>query len=108
MIFKEAESCRARPATSFPGSLSTPVRCTFDASSKTPGGTSLNQILAKGDADLASLLEMMLSWVIGKVGFSADISQFYNSILLDEEHWPYEQIVWYDGLDSKTKLRHGK
>ena len=89
------------------GSLSTPARCTFDASSKTPGGTSLNQILAKGDADLASLLEMMLSWVIGKVGFSADISQFYNSILLDEEHWPYQQIVWYDGLDSKTKLRHG-
>ena len=29
------------------GSLSTPARCTFDASSKTPGGTSLNQLLAK-------------------------------------------------------------
>ena len=89
------------------GSMSTPARSTFDASSKTPGGTSLNQILAKGDADLASLLEMMLSWVIGKIGFSADISQFYNSILLDEEHWPYQQIVWYDDLDSKSELRHG-
>ena len=89
------------------GSLSTPARCTFDASSKTPGGTSLNQILAKGDADLASLLEMMLSWVIGQVGFSSDISQFYNSILLDEDHWPNQQIVWYDGLDSNAKLRQG-
>ena len=58
--------------------MSTPARSTFDASSKTPGGTSLNQILAKGDADLASLLEMMLSWVIGKIGFSADISQIYK------------------------------
>ena len=83
MIFKEAESCRARPATSFPG------------------------MFLSRRVVLASLLEMMLSWVIGKVGFSADISQFYNSILLDEEHWPYQQIVWYDGLDSKTKLRHG-
>ena len=89
------------------GSLSTPARCTFDASSKTPGGTSLNQLLAKGDADLACLLEMMLSWVIGRVGFTADISQFYNSILLDEDHWPYQQIVWYDGMDSNSKLRQG-
>lgn len=40
-------------------------------------------------------------------GFSSDISQFYNSILLDEDHWPYQQIVWYDGLDSNTKLRQG-
>ena len=67
----------------------------------------MNQLLAKGDADLASLLEMMLSWVIGRVGFTADISQFYNSILLDEDHWPYQQIVWYDGVDNNSKLRQG-
>ena len=47
------------------GSLSTPARPVFDGSSKTPNGTSLNEIIAKGNADLASLLEMVLSWVIG-------------------------------------------
>ena len=33
------------------GSLTTPSRCVFDASSRTPGGSSLNEILAKGNAD---------------------------------------------------------
>ena len=89
------------------GSISTPARCIFDASSRTPGGASLNQILAKGDADLAHLMEMMVSWVIGPVAYCADISQFYNSILLDEDHWPFQQMVWYDGLDVKEELRHG-
>ena len=63
------------------GSTSTPCRCVFDGSSRTPGGTSLNEILAKGNADLASLLEMVLAWVIGPIACCSDISQFYNSVL---------------------------
>ena len=81
------------------GSSSTPLRPVFDGSSKTPGGTSLNEILAKGKADLASLLEMVLAWVIGPIAVCSDISQFYNSILLDEKHWQYQQVVWFDDSD---------
>ena len=89
------------------GSLSTPARPVMDASSRTPGGKSLNEILAKGNADLANLVGMLLSWVIGPVGFCSDISQFYNSILLNENDWQYQQILWYDDLDTSKKLRHG-
>ena len=81
------------------GSSSTPLRPVFDGSSKTPGGTSLNEILSKGNADLASLLEMVLAWVIGPIAVCSDISQFYNSILLDEKHWQYQQVVWFDDSD---------
>ena len=46
-------------------SLSTPARPTCNASSKTPTGFSLNDILAKGSADLVSLVSMLLDWLIG-------------------------------------------
>ena len=87
--------------------MSTPARCIFDASSRTPGGASLNQILAKGNATLVNFMEMMVSWVIGSVAYCADTSQFYNSILLDADHWPFQQMVWYDGLDVNREQRHG-
>ena len=89
------------------GSTSTPCRCVFDGSSRTPGGTSLNEILAKGNADLASLLEMVLAWVIGPVACCSDISQFYNSVLLDDKHWPYQQVIWFNNLDTTSKLHRG-
>ena len=62
----------------------------------------MNEILAKRNAKLANLVEMMMSWVIGPVAYCADISQLYNSIQLDEKHWAYQQIVWFDGLDSQS------
>ena len=89
------------------GSLSTPARPTFDASSKTPGGISLNDILAKGDADLVDLVDMVLEWLIGPDAVTGDISQFYNNVLLEEEHWPYQQVVWYPDMDPSNPLERG-
>ena len=88
-------------------SLSTPARPTFDASSKTPTGFSLNDILAKGSADLVSLVSMLLDWLIGPSALVGDISQFYNTVLLEEDHWKYQQVVWFDNLDPETTLRRG-
>ena len=34
----------------------------FDASSKTPGGESLNNLLAKGTPEMVRLIDMMLDW----------------------------------------------
>ena len=64
------------------GSLSTPARPVFDASSKTPGGESLKDILAKGQPDLVRLLDMVLAWRMGPSALTGDIRQFYNSIML--------------------------
>ena len=55
-------------------SLSTPARPTFDASSRTSGGFSLNDILAKGNANLVNLVSMVLDWVIGPSALTGDIS----------------------------------
>ena len=89
---KELESLNSESSYFIPwdvafksGSMTTLSHCVFDASSRSPGGSSLNEILAKGIADLANLVEMMLSWVIGPVAYCADISHFYNSIQLDEK-----------------------
>ena len=89
------------------GYLSTPARPTFDASSKTPGGVSLNDILAKGTADLVNLVEMVLDWLIGPCAISGDISQFYNTILLAVEHWMYQKVVWYQNMDPTNPLMLG-
>ena len=69
-------------------SLSTPCRPEFDASSRTPrGGSSLNDILVKGVADLVRLLNMRLDWTMGRSAVTGDISQAYNAIKLQEYHW---------------------
>ena len=66
-------------------SLSTPARPVFDASATTPGGTSLNQILAKGNADLVKLWSMMADWTMGPLALTGDVSQAYNSIKMLHE-----------------------
>ena len=88
-------------------SLSTPARPTFDASSKTSTGSSLNDILAKGSADLVNLVSMVLDWLVGPSAVCGDISQFYNTFLLEEQHWKYQQVVWFDNLDPTKPLKRG-
>ena len=88
-------------------SLSTPARPTFDASSKTSGGYSLNDCLAKGDASLIDLVSMVLNWLIGSHAVAGDISQFYNTVELDESHWKYQKVVWYKAMDKLSELEKG-
>ena len=49
----------------FKESLSTPIRTTFDASSQTSSGLSLNDCLAKGTPNLVQLLALVLDWMMG-------------------------------------------
>ena len=86
-------------------SLSTPARPVFDGSARTPGGTSLNEILAKGITTLARLVELQLAWVMGKFAMTGDVSQAYNSMQLDEEHWIYQRVLLKDGLEVTNKAR---
>jgi hypothetical protein len=65
------------------GSLSTPVRMVFDASSRTPGGLSLNEILAKGENRLIRIHDILLRFRNLPSAFVTDIRQCYNQLQLD-------------------------
>ena len=85
-------------------SLSTPARTVYDASSKTSSGYSLNDILATGIPDLAKLLDVLLDWHIGPIAFVGDVSQFYCSVGLLEESWPYQKLLLREDLNPNGKL----
>ena len=86
------------------GSVSTPARPVFDASSKTPGGNSLNDLLAKGQPDMVRLIDMVLGWKIGPSAFIGDIRQFYNAVLLHIDHWQFQKILLKENLDPGAKV----
>jgi hypothetical protein len=51
----------------------------YDASSKTPGGESLNGCLDKGQNRLCKLKHLLLRFRMGQEAVTADISMAYNS-----------------------------
>ena len=87
-------------------SLSTPCRIVYDASSRTPGGTSLNDILAKGENKLASIYNILIRFRCGKSAFCCDIRLAYNQIGLDPDHYRYQKFLWKDELcpDAPTEV----
>ena len=85
-------------------SPSTPARTVYDASSKTPSGHSLNDLLATGVPDLVNLLELVLDWQVGPVAFVGDVSQFYCTIKLMEESWPFQKLLLREDLNPNGKL----
>ena len=89
------------------GSVSTPARWVFDAGSKTALGYSLNDLLAKGAIDMVRLVDMVIDWRMGPSAFCGDIRQFYNSILLSEEHWQYQKVLLKKDLDPQSKILIG-
>lgn len=91
-----------------PGSLSTPCRMVFDASSRTPGGSSLNEVLAKGQNKLAKLFNLVLKFRMGKAALAADVSMAYNAVKLVSSEYKYQKYLWVpeleDGVDPVTMV----
>ena len=81
------------------GSLSTPVRMVFDASAKTPGGKSLNDVLAKGQNRINSLYHILLRFRLKPAAFTCDIRLAYNQIKLDPTQYKYQKFLWQSELD---------
>ncbi|MBM3938553.1 MAG: hypothetical protein FJ333_07870, partial [Sphingomonadales bacterium] len=79
-------------------SLSTPCRLVFDASSRTPGGNSLNGALAKGQNRLNKLQNLLARFRQRPAAFSADISMCYNGTRLRPEHFKFQKYLWKEGL----------
>jgi hypothetical protein len=87
------------------GSLSTPCRMVFDASSKTPGGNSLNGVLAKGQNRLCKLQHLLVRFRRGRAAVTADISMAYNGTKLRPEHLKYQKYLWKDDLLPKSPTK---
>ena len=82
-----------------PGSISTPVRMVFDASSATPSGQSLNCVLAKGVNKLLNIQHILTRFRTGKSGFISDIKMAYNNVALHEDFIRYQLYLWKPNLD---------
>ena len=85
-------------------SVSTPVRMVFNASSKTPGGTSLNDALMKGRNQLAFIPKLVTNFRLGREALAFDVSMCYNQTKLAVEHYRYQKFLWKDGLDPAAPL----
>lgn len=94
-----------------PGSISTPTRCTMDASSKTPvldngvGGRCLNDICVKGRVNTLNLINMIIKFIMNVKGFCGDLKQFYNRIGLTEDQWHLQRVLFKDDLDIDAETK---
>ena len=96
-----------------PNSVSTPARPVFDCSSKSPtrsdgsGGRCLNDAVMKGRSMSLNLLKMVLGFIVGTVGVSGDIKQFYNVFKLNEEQWNLQLFLWRENMDISSPVKTG-
>ena len=87
-----------------PTSLSTPVRMVMNASSATPGGKSLNSILAKGANTLSKIYDTLLSFRSDRCALSCDVSMAYNGLRLDSTHLKFQRYLWRKDMDPSNPI----
>ncbi|XP_070141568.1 uncharacterized protein [Drosophila kikkawai] len=80
-----------------PESATTKVRVVFNASSPSSNGNSLNDILYPGPVLQSDLTLQILKWRTFKFVFNADITKMYRQILLNQEHTPFQRILYRNG-----------
>ena len=76
-------------------SPSTPVRLVVD-----PSRTGLNLILAKGENNMAKIVEILLRSRCKRYVFATDISKLYNQLHLMQEHYNYQLMLYDPELDT--------
>ena len=86
------------------GSLSTPTRCVFDASSGTRTGKSLNDTLAKGSNRLEKLLHLLINFRAGPHAFATDIKMAYNNVALTPKCYKWHRYLWYPDLEVEERV----
>lgn len=72
------------------------IRCVFNASSKGPGGKSLNDELLAGPKLQQDIVDIILHFRLHEIVFSTDIRQMYRQIILHPDDRQYQLIVWRD------------
>jgi hypothetical protein len=86
------------------GSLSTPTRCVFDASSGTRTGKSLNDTLAKGSNRLEKLLHLLINFRAGPHAFATDIKMAYNNVALTPKCYKWHRYLWYPDCNPDMEV----
>ncbi|XP_055623365.1 uncharacterized protein LOC129766794 [Toxorhynchites rutilus septentrionalis] len=79
-----------------PMSSSTKLRVVFDASAKSPSGTSLNDVLQVGAVVQSDLLAILLRFRQYRFVFTADITKMYRQVLVDSNDTSFQRIFWRD------------
>ena len=87
-----------------PKSVSTPVRPVMDASTKTPKGRCLNDLVVKGRISSLNLIRMVLRHTIGRHAVAGDLSQFYNSLKLREDFYNLQRFLFRKNLDISGEV----
>lgn len=77
-------------------SISTPVRLVVD-----PSRTGLNLILAKGENNMARIVDVLIRNRCRKHIFTSDISKLYNQLHLKDSALPYSLFLFSDDLDPE-------
>ncbi|XP_065357232.1 uncharacterized protein LOC135951499 [Calliphora vicina] len=77
-----------------PDSVTTKVRVVFNASAPSSNGQSLNSLLHVGPVLQNDLTILILRWRFFQFVFNADIQKMYRQILVNQEHTPYQRILF--------------
>ena len=85
-------------------SVSTKDRIVFNGSSTTPNGKSLNNILAKGDNTLASILDILIRFRCAPFALTGDIRMAYNGLKLLPEFFKFQRYLWKRDLDPNNPI----
>ena len=74
-------------------SASTKTRICWDSSRSSKESSSLNSVLLKGTSEY-SVVKMLVRFRENKIGVSADIRKFYNTLRLDPSHYKFHMALW--------------
>ena len=78
-------------------SASTKTRICWDSSRSSKESSSLNSVLLKGTSEY-SVVKMLVRFRENKIGVSADIRKFYNTLRLDPSHYKYQMALWRQNM----------
>ena len=87
----------------FKDSTTTKLRVVFDASSKSPNGTSLNDCLLLGPRLQDDVLDILIRFRLHQYALSANVAKMYRQVALDESDRNFHRILWRDYVTDKIR-----
>lgn len=69
----------------------------FNESAKLECGRSLNDVLMVGDKLQHELFDILVSFHLHRIAFTADIAKMYRQILVQKHYCDLPRIVWRNG-----------
>ncbi|XP_047985218.1 uncharacterized protein LOC125225512 isoform X2 [Leguminivora glycinivorella] len=86
-----------------PDSVTTPLRCVFEASAQDSSGQSLNSALLPGPKLQNNIFDLLVRFRWHAVVFTGDIKQMYRQFLVALQDCDYQRILWRPSSDEPVK-----